>query len=108
MTRGSKLIIRFGTLSFGFSGFIFVWSDLFRDSEARNIFLALRALKLVNIVHSDLKPDNLLVSMDPWTYLPVLGLLLPISISASLFAILQSCNLTYLYQVSTQPGRVFL
>eukprot|EP00435_Cladocopium_sp_Y103_P019709 s125_g4.t1 len=31
---------------------------------ARNIFLALRALKLVNIVHSDLKPDNLLVSMD--------------------------------------------
>ncbi|CAK9046721.1 Serine/threonine-protein kinase PRP4 homolog (PRP4 pre-mRNA-processing factor 4 homolog), partial [Durusdinium trenchii] len=31
---------------------------------ARNMFLALRALKLVSIVHSDLKPDNLLVSMD--------------------------------------------
>ena len=34
--------------------------------EARNMFLALRALKLVSIVHSDLKPDNLLVSMAPW------------------------------------------
>ncbi|CAJ1392921.1 unnamed protein product [Effrenium voratum] len=31
---------------------------------ARNIFMALRALRLVSIVHSDLKPDNLLVSMD--------------------------------------------
>lgn len=33
---------------------------------ARNVFLALRALKRVSIVHSDLKPDNLLVSMASW------------------------------------------
>mmetsp|Transcript_7613 Transcript_7613/g.14159 ORF Transcript_7613/g.14159 Transcript_7613/m.14159 type:complete len:537 (+) Transcript_7613:158-1768(+) len=31
---------------------------------ARNIFMALRALKKVNVVHSDLKPDNLLMTMD--------------------------------------------
>jgi len=34
------------------------------QSYARNIFMALRALKKVNVVHSDLKPDNLLMSMD--------------------------------------------
>jgi len=31
---------------------------------AGNIFKALRALRKVNIIHSDVKPDNLLISMD--------------------------------------------
>lgn len=31
---------------------------------ASNIFLALRALKKVNIIHSDVKPDNLLITLD--------------------------------------------
>lgn len=29
-----------------------------------NIFMALRALRKVNIIHSDVKPDNLLISLD--------------------------------------------
>lgn len=33
-------------------------------SYTRDIFMALRALRKVNIIHSDLKPDNLLMSMD--------------------------------------------
>lgn len=33
-------------------------------SYARNIFLALRALRKVSMIHSDLKPDNLLMSLD--------------------------------------------
>eukprot|EP00931_Biecheleriopsis_adriatica_P114606 TRINITY_DN9052_c0_g1_i1.p1 TRINITY_DN9052_c0_g1~~TRINITY_DN9052_c0_g1_i1.p1 ORF type:complete len:601 (+),score=160.39 TRINITY_DN9052_c0_g1_i1:42-1844(+) len=33
-------------------------------SYARNIFAALRALRSVNVIHSDLKPDNLLISLD--------------------------------------------
>jgi len=33
-------------------------------SYARNIFMALRALKMVNVIHSDVKPDNLLLSRD--------------------------------------------
>lgn len=31
---------------------------------ARDIFMALRALKKVNVIHSDLKPDNLLMTLD--------------------------------------------
>jgi len=31
---------------------------------ARNIFFALRALRKINVIHSDLKPDNLLISLD--------------------------------------------
>mmetsp|Transcript_67401 Transcript_67401/g.171077 ORF Transcript_67401/g.171077 Transcript_67401/m.171077 type:complete len:577 (-) Transcript_67401:72-1802(-) len=31
---------------------------------ARDIFMALRALRQVNVIHSDLKPDNLLMSLD--------------------------------------------
>lgn len=33
-------------------------------SYARNIFMALRALKAVDVIHSDVKPDNLLMSLD--------------------------------------------
>jgi len=31
---------------------------------ARDIFLALRALRSIKVVHTDLKPDNLLISLD--------------------------------------------
>mmetsp|Transcript_58569 Transcript_58569/g.188232 ORF Transcript_58569/g.188232 Transcript_58569/m.188232 type:complete len:538 (-) Transcript_58569:129-1742(-) len=31
---------------------------------AGNIFLALRALRKVNVIHSDIKPDNLLITLD--------------------------------------------
>lgn len=34
------------------------------QSYAKNIFLALRALWRVKVIHSDLKPDNLLISLD--------------------------------------------
>lgn len=34
------------------------------QNYAKNIFLALRALRRINIIHSDLKPDNLLISLD--------------------------------------------
>eukprot|EP00747_Dinoflagellata_sp_TGD_P163762 gnl/TRDRNA2_/TRDRNA2_182787_c0_seq1.p1 gnl/TRDRNA2_/TRDRNA2_182787_c0~~gnl/TRDRNA2_/TRDRNA2_182787_c0_seq1.p1 ORF type:complete len:554 (-),score=123.79 gnl/TRDRNA2_/TRDRNA2_182787_c0_seq1:197-1858(-) len=33
-------------------------------SFGKNIFLALRALRKVNVIHSDLKPENLLMSLD--------------------------------------------
>lgn len=34
------------------------------QNYAKNIFLALRALRKIDVVHSDLKPDNLLMSLD--------------------------------------------
>jgi len=36
----------------------------FVHTFARDIFLALRALRSIKVVHTDLKPDNLLMSMD--------------------------------------------
>merc|ERR1719399_1659796 len=36
----------------------------FVHTFARDIFLALRALRSIKVVHTDLKPDNLLISLD--------------------------------------------
>merc|ERR1719456_299925 len=36
----------------------------FVHTFARDIFLALRALRSIQVVHTDLKPDNLLISLD--------------------------------------------